>query len=154
MSERVLPVCYCTAYDDAHVHLPAMVDSQYGLPVVLAPSVEEGPRPDCKAAGAPSVPGTCFKCGVRVEPSPCFCGGSHTGTYCWSCHHKNVSSCAAPHCPEHGAAAAQAWLDGQDPAPSSEAPARCPEPPYCDRCNSSGVTGCNCSGGTGTKETK
>ena len=49
---------------------------------------------------------TCPKCGATIEPTPCTCGTSHVGTYCWPCHHARVSSCAAPHCPEHGVVAA------------------------------------------------
>lgn len=93
-----------------------------------APPVEAGPsaEPTCAAEGAPSKPGTCFKCGAVVEPSDCFCGRKHTGTYCWPCHHKNVSSCAAPHCPEHGYEAAQKWLSENAPVTAPAPPQACP----------------------------
>lgn len=38
----VLPVCYCTAHDAAHVHLPVLRDGQYGLRVYM-----DDPPPRC-----------------------------------------------------------------------------------------------------------
>jgi hypothetical protein len=53
---KILPVCYCAEHDGEHVHVPRMVDSQYGLPIVavgepptLTPSAshrDEGRAPD------------------------------------------------------------------------------------------------------------
>jgi hypothetical protein len=55
----VLPVCYCTAHDDAHVHMPMLVDGQYGLPVDPNwDQLEEIRRiaRDSRAARSPSGP--------------------------------------------------------------------------------------------------
>lgn len=39
MSEtRIVYVCFCGDSGRAHIHLPPMMDSQYGLPVVIGTS--------------------------------------------------------------------------------------------------------------------
>ncbi len=55
MGEIVLPVCNCKAHDGDHVHVPHLIDSQYGLPVVALVAAEHtcdpsGPR-DLTCAG-------------------------------------------------------------------------------------------------------
>jgi hypothetical protein len=77
----ILPVCYCTAHDGPHVHLPHMVDSQYGLSVHLAEEhvalgitrvraapAQRDATPGADARGLPD--GTLVTCDLCNVPHP------------------------------------------------------------------------------------